>query len=88
MSHDNQDSTPHGCANAGGVAAESPLLTYDEVSSQYKIPKGTLYWWVRRRSIPFVRLGPRSVRFRRRDLEKWIESRVVRPQDRTTAEER
>ena len=55
-------------------------LTYAEASSLLGVKRGTLYSWVSRRAIPFVRLSPRMIRFRRTDLDEWLNSRSVRPE--------
>ncbi len=55
-------------------------LTYSEASSLLGVKKGTLYCWVSRREIPFVRIGPRTVRFRWTDLDDWLNSKSVRPE--------
>ena len=49
------------------------LYTYDEVSSMLKVSKNTLYFWVAQGVIPHVRLGPRTVRFRRSELHAWLQ---------------
>ena len=54
-------------------------LTYSEASILLGVKKGTLYCWVSRREIPFVRIGRRTVRFRRTDLDEWLRSRSVVP---------
>ena len=53
------------------------ILTYADVCRRYKLKRGTLYCWVSQGSIPHVRLGPRTVRFRRSDLEQWLAERTV-----------
>lgn len=55
------------------------LLSYAEVEAQFGIPIATLYSAVSRRKIPHVRLGPRWVRFRRSELEAWIDDHSVTP---------
>lgn len=50
------------------------LLTYREVSALTGVPVGSLYAKVHLKQIAHVRLSPRTVRFRRRDIEAWIES--------------
>lgn len=37
----------------------------------------TLRTWVHRRQVPFVRIGPRSVRFRLSELARWANERSV-----------
>ena len=56
-----------------------PLLTYAQVQAEFRVPRGTLHFWVHSRCIPHVRLGPRTVRFRREDLRRWLEERAVTP---------
>jgi len=87
MSRSNQDHEPPTRSDENRSSIKDRLLTYDEVSEEFSVPKGTLFWWVARRAIPHVRLGPRSVRFRRPDLEQWLQARVVRPLDGTATEE-
>lgn len=41
--------------------------------------RDTLHCWVHRRQIPHVRVSPRVVRFDREEVERWIDSRRVRP---------
>ena len=60
-------------------AATSAFLTYAQASRKLQVKKGTLYAWVSRRVIPFVRLSPRVVRFNRADLDTWLRSRSVAP---------
>ena len=61
------------------VALKTELLTYAGTSDFLGVKVGTLYSWVSRRAIPFVRLGPRVVRFDRAALEAWLRSRTVAP---------
>ncbi len=53
------------------------MMSYDDAAKYLRMQKGTLYCMVSRRRIPHVRLGPRLVRFRRADLEAWLEARSV-----------
>ena len=59
---------------------DAAFLSYAEASSLLAVKTGTLYSWVSRRMIPFVRLSPRVVRFRRTDLEEWLSSKSVQPE--------
>ena len=45
------------------TSKQLPLIGYSAAAELLGIPKGTLYWWVSQGSIPFVRFGPRTVRF-------------------------
>lgn len=60
------------------------LLTYREVQTQFAIPRGTLFFWVHSHQIPHLRLGPRTVRFRRSELQSWLNQRAVAPQPQKT----
>jgi excisionase family DNA binding protein len=54
-----------------------PLLTYRQLERELGVKKNTLFYWVSKGEIPHVRLGARTVRFRRSDLEAWLASRRV-----------
>lgn len=56
------------------------LLDYAEAARQLSMPPGTLYSLVHRRRIPHIRLGPRLVRFRQEDLERWLQTQTVEEQ--------
>ncbi len=55
------------------------LLTYQQVQVEFSLPRGTLFYWVHNRQIPYVRLGPRTVRFRRSELRRWLDLCAVTP---------
>lgn len=57
------------------------LLCYADASRILGVPIGTLYAWVNQRRIPHLRFGPRSVRFRREDLNRWIAEHRVAARD-------
>ncbi len=54
-------------------------LNYSQAAELLGVRTGTLYAWVSRRVIPFVRLSPRVVRFDREAIEKWLSERAVQP---------
>lgn len=60
-------------------AIEGDLLNYKEAARMLNVPKGTLYAWVHRREVPFVRLGKRLVRFSRSALHAWLNARAITP---------
>jgi len=39
------------------------------------ISRNTLYEWIVQRKIPYIKVG-RLVKFRREDLQKWLEKRI------------
>ena len=56
---------------------DNTVFTYDGASKYLNIKTNTLYSLVRNRQIPHLRLGPRMVRFRKRDLDEWMRSNEV-----------
>ncbi len=59
-------------------AAASDLMTRQEAAEYLGIQPQTLSVWATsgRHKLPFVKVG-RSVRYRRRDLDQWLESRTM-----------
>lgn len=58
------------------------LLTSKETADYLSVPEGTLAQWrSQRRGPPFIKLEGRLVRYRSGDLERYITSRVVEPND-------
>lgn len=53
------------------------LLTPEQACKLLNIPKGTLSSMTCRRAIPHVRLGPRTPRYRKTELETWLKDRIV-----------
>lgn len=52
-----------------------PLMTTEEVSYYLKVPVGTLYKWRREGTGPISFRVGRGTRYRRGDVESWIEDR-------------
>jgi len=48
------------------------LLTYQQLEQEFGIKVATAAVMVRKGRIPFIRFGPRFVRFDVRDIEQWI----------------
>ncbi len=53
------------------------LLNYRQAARYLSMPLGSLYHRVSRRQIPHLRLSARSVRFRKSELDLWLEQRRV-----------
>jgi len=53
------------------ASTDTELITVDEAARYLSIGRPTLYHWVSDRKVPFVKMG-RLVRFRRRDLDRFI----------------
>lgn len=57
------------------------LLTVDELAKILSVKKSTIYQWVHLGLIPYIKLG-RFVRFREKDIQKWLASKEVKPINR------
>jgi excisionase family DNA binding protein len=53
-----------------------PLIGIRDAASVLGLSEDTIYRWVERGELPFIRLGTRQIRFRLSDLESWIISRT------------
>lgn len=60
------------------------LLTIDELAEVLSAKKSTIYGWVHLGLIPHIKVG-RLLRFRERDIEKWLSSKQVEPSVRFRA---
>ena len=56
------------------------LLTKKDVLEMLGIKESTLYTWVHRKKIPYIKLGKRCLRFRENDILEWISYKAVRSQ--------
>ena len=59
------------------VTEEKILITAGEVANLTGFAEGTIRHFVSQRRIPFIRISPRCVRFRRSDIEAWLEGLLV-----------
>lgn len=59
------------------------LLTYRQLAERLSLPMGTLYSLVSRGEIPHLRIGPRLVRFRREEIDTWLDSKSSKSVDST-----
>jgi excisionase family DNA binding protein len=57
-----------------GIANLPKLLKPAELSVHLAVPKATIYSWVRRRDIPFVKLAG-VVRFDPEEINNWLAER-------------
>jgi excisionase family DNA binding protein len=71
-----------------GTRVEGPkdklLLDIEEVAALTGFSVGTLYHWVSQRRIPVVRISSRCVRFRRSDIDSWLQEKFVAPMNDIT----
>ena len=52
------------------------LLTVQEIAALLGVAESTIYQWTHQGFIPHVKIG-RFVRFRQRQIEKWVEEKSV-----------
>jgi excisionase family DNA binding protein len=60
------------------------LLNIQEVAELTGLSVGTLYHWISQRRIPVVRISSRCVRFRRSDIDSWLQEKLVPPMNDVT----
>jgi excisionase family DNA binding protein len=53
------------------------ILTREELVAYLKIGKGTLHKLMKQKAFPYMKLD-RKVLFRKSDIDKWLESKMVR----------
>jgi excisionase family DNA binding protein len=51
------------------------IMTVPEVAAYLKMSKSKVYYLIKRREIPHIRIG-RNVRVRGNDLENWLKTKV------------
>lgn len=49
--------------------------TPKELSEFLNVPIKTIYGWIYQNKIPYIRIGPRLIRFDLVEIEKWISSK-------------
>ena len=54
------------------------LLTARQVSDLLEVKVSTVYDWIRRGQIPYVKLG-RLVRFKKTEIFRWVDSHTLQP---------
>lgn len=54
------------------------LLTAKQVSELLEVKTSTVYDWVYRKIIPYVKLG-RLIRFKKPEIFHWVDSHTIRP---------
>jgi excisionase family DNA binding protein len=57
----------------GEGGAMDKLLSVSELAKILGIAPGTLYHWLSQKRLPCVRFSSRCVRFRKSDVENWLE---------------
>lgn len=59
------------------MSDEKILLTVAEVATLTGFAEGTIRHFVSQKRIPVVRISARCVRFRRSDIESWLEKMLI-----------
>jgi excisionase family DNA binding protein len=58
---------------------DSNLLTLDELAMSLKVPKQTIYYWVCRKQVPYLKVG-RHLRFRHDDVLRHFTEKTAESQ--------
>jgi len=53
------------------------LLTIPQLADQLQVKTGTVYAWVSKKKVPFVKVH-RAVRFNQAEIDKWLTKRSVK----------
>ena len=69
---------PAGIVNSIREDVVPQLLDTSEAATFLGLARTTLeHWRGLRKGPPFIRVGPRAVRYRRADLEEWLNEQVI-----------
>lgn len=49
------------------------IMTIEEVAKYLKVTKKTIYYLIYQKSLPTVKLGSRLLRFRKSDIDRWLD---------------
>lgn len=53
---------------------DEKFITYADVARRLGVPVGSLYGIVKRGEIPYLRFGPRTIRFDPVEIERWVKT--------------
>lgn len=54
---------------------DDSLMTIEDLARMLGVTRWTISAWIRLKKLPVLRISRRLVRFRREDIEKWLESK-------------
>jgi len=57
------------------------LLTPEEVARMLKVDKRTIYYWIERKAINYIRINKKVVRFRPTDVEEFLRKHTIKATD-------
>ncbi len=60
------------------------LLTPDEVAKLLKVNKRTIYSWVEKKQISYIKINKKLIRFRPVDIQEFIQNHYVNRSDTDT----
>ena len=60
-----------------GLKYSTPIITSDEIESDYKISKRELVPLIKAHKIPVIRINKRVLRFHRADIEQFIAAQTI-----------
>jgi Helix-turn-helix domain len=63
------------------LLAGSDLVDVFYVAQFFRVHPQTIRVWTRRRKIPSISMGTRTILYRKSDLEKVLAKRTIRPQE-------
>jgi len=56
------------------LLSRGDLIRPDELAAGMKVAQGTVYLWVERGTIPFLRIG-KCIRFEPEDIKEWLRAK-------------
>jgi len=56
---------------------DDPVRVIADMPDHLKMSRSTIYQYVREKHIPHIRFGKSGLRFRKSDIDRWLEKRSV-----------
>jgi len=53
------------------------FLTFEQLAESFSLKQQTLYDWLKRRKIPYYRIGWKTIRFRLADIESLLDRSLI-----------
>ncbi|MGB9878346.1 MAG: helix-turn-helix transcriptional regulator [Candidatus Pelagibacter ubique] len=57
---------------------DEKLLSSQEVAMLLGVPVERIYTWTHMRKLPYIRISRKMIRFRKSDVEKWLQERTIK----------
>ena len=58
----------------GQAGKEAPIMNVDDLAEYLKVPVAWIYKRTGGKEIPHIKLANRQLRFRKKDIDEWLES--------------